>query len=100
MELTHLFFVPFAVLGCIWSILFTVGYILNGEQMLIAKDQWLATCLIVGAMADETISAWAHRTHHTRTEYWINWLFNDPHHCAKAYLSEMNGSQNAKEYKK
>ena len=45
-----------------------------------------------------TTSAWAHRNHHKRTERLINRLFRDPLHCAKAYLSEMEGSQNAPEY--
>lgn len=89
----------FAAIGFVWVLLFVVGLILNGMQMLVAKDQWLATCLIQGACADETISAWAHRTHRKRTEAFINWLFNDDMHCAKAYLSEMTGAQSAKEYR-
>lgn len=28
----------------------------------------------------------------------INWLFRDPLHCVQAYVAEMNGTQNAKEY--
>ena len=89
----------FAAIGFVWVLLFVVGWILNGVQMLVAKDQWLATCLIPGAYADETISAWAHRTHRKRTEAFINWLFNDDMHCAKAYLSEMKHTQNPEEYR-
>lgn len=88
----------FAAIGFVWVLLFVVGLILNGMQMLVAKDQWLATCLIQGACADETISAWAHRTHRKRTEAFINWLFNDDMHCAKAYLSEIKHTQNPEEY--
>jgi len=88
----------FAAIGFVWVLLFVVGWILNGVQMLVAKDQWLATCLIPGAYADETISAWAHRTHRKRTEAFINWLFNDDLHCAKAYLSEIKHTQNPEEY--
>lgn len=88
----------FAAIGFVWVLLFVVGWILNGVQMLVAKDQWLATCLIPGAYADETISAWAHRTHRKRTERFINWLFNDDLHCAKAYLSEIKHTQNPEEY--
>lgn len=91
---------PFTALGLVWVLLFAVGCALNGIQMLIAKDQWLATCLIPGAYADETISAWAHRTQRKRTERLINWLFRDDLHCAKAYLSELNRTQNAEEYRK
>ncbi len=89
----------FAAIGFVWVLLFVVGWILNGVQMLVAKDQWLATCLIPGAYADETISAWAHRTRRKRTERFINFLFSDDRHCAKAYLSEMTGAQSAKEYR-
>lgn len=89
----------FAAIGFVWVLLFVVGLILNGMQMLVAKDQWLATCLIPGAYADETISAWAHRTRRKRTERFINFLFSDDRHCAKAYLSEMTGAQSAKEYR-
>ncbi len=32
------------------------------------------------------------------TELLINWLFSDPNHCAAAYVSEMDGVQNAQEY--
>ena len=90
----------FAAIGFVWVLLFVVGWILNGVQMLVAKDQWLATCLIPGAYADETISAWAHRTHRKRTEAFINWLFNDPLHCARAYVNEINRVDNSPTYRK
>lgn len=53
---------------------------------------------IYGALADETISAWAHRKQHKRTERAIDWLFRDENHCAKAYLAEMNQQHSPKEY--
>ena len=65
-------------------------------QIAIAVDQ-LGNALL-GGYADETISAWAHRTRRHRTERLINLLFFDDMHCAKAYLSEMQGWQNATEY--
>ena len=68
------------------------------KRVLIALDQLFATVLF-GTMLDETISAMAHRRGWKRTEAFINWLFRDPLHCAKAYVSEMNGTQNAREYR-
>lgn len=91
---------PFAFIGAGFMCLLFAGLLINGRQSAIALDQWVGTCIITGHMADETISAWAHRKHHKRTEQLINWLFNDPNHCAKAYLAEMDGEQNAKEYHK
>ena len=69
------------------------------KRVLIALDQLFATVLF-GTMPDETISAMAHRRGWKRTEAFINWLFRDPLHCAQAYVSEMNGTQNAKEYRR
>ena len=40
-----------------------------------------------------------HRRGWKRLERLINWLFRDDMHCAKAYVSEMEGVQNAKEYR-
>ena len=91
--------IPFAVLGWLFVSLLIIGLMTNGKQCAIALDQWAGTCLIAGHMADETISAWAHRGQHKRTERMINWLFNDPDHCAKSYVSEMDGAQNAQEYR-
>ena len=56
------------------------------KRVLIAIDQLFA------------VSAMAHRRGWKRLERLINWLFCDDMHCAKAYLSEMEGSQNAPEY--
>ena len=67
------------------------------KRVLIAIDQLFAVVLF-GTMPDETISAMAHRRGWKRLERLINWLFRDPLHCAKAYLSEVEGSQNAPEY--
>lgn len=69
------------------------------KRILIAIDQLFAVILL-GAMPDETISAMSHRRGWKRTERFINWLFRDPLHCAKAYVSEMEGTQNAAEYRK
>ena len=67
------------------------------KRILIALDQLFAV-VFLGTMPDETISAAAHRRGWKKTEAFINWLFRDPNHCALAYISEMNGTQNAKEY--
>ena len=91
--------IPLALIGALFITLIIIGLLTNGKQCAIALDQWVGTCLIAGHMADETISAWAHRKQHKRTERLINWLFNDPLHCAKAYVSEMDGAQNAQEYR-
>lgn len=56
-------------------------------RVLIAIDQLL------------TISAMAHRRGWKRLERLINCLFRDEQHCAMAYISEMNGEQNAQEYR-
>ncbi len=68
------------------------------KRVLIALDQLFAVVLF-GTMPDETISAMAHRRGWKRMEKAINWLFSDDMHCAKAYVSEMNGTQNAREYR-
>lgn len=68
------------------------------RQFLIALDQLFNT--LIGGMADETISARAHRRQWKKTEAFINWLFRDDLHCARAYISEMSGSQNSREYRK
>lgn len=91
--------IPFALIGLGFLMLLVAGLLINGKQCAIALDQFVGTCLIAGHYADETISAWAHRRHHKRTEALINWLFSDPNHCAMSYVSEMRGTQNAGEYK-
>ena len=85
---------PFALIGTLFVGLLFVGLWINCKQCAIALDQFVGTCIIAGHYADETISAWAHRTHRARTERLINWLFSDPNHCAKAYISEMDGVHN------
>jgi hypothetical protein len=57
------------------------------KQFLIAIDQLANTFL--GGMADETISARAHRSGWLRTERAIDWLFREPGHCAAAYRAEI-----------
>lgn len=68
------------------------------RNLLIAIDQLINA--IFGGPCDETISAMAHRRGWKGTEAFINWLFRDEQHCAMAYVSEMDGSQNAKEYRR
>ena len=67
------------------------------KRVLIAIDQLFAVVLF-GTHPDETISAMAHRRGWKRLERLINWLFCDDTHCAQAYVAEMTGTQNAKEY--
>jgi hypothetical protein len=93
-------FLPLTIIGGLLVAMLLAGLVMNGKQCAIALDQFVGTCVIAGHMADETISAWAHRNHHKRTERLINRLFNDPLHCAASYISEMQGAQNAKEYRK
>ena len=69
------------------------------KRILIALDQ-LAGVILLGTNPDETISAMAHRRQWKTTERVINFLFRDSDHCAKAYLAEMRGEQNAGEYRK
>lgn len=95
----HVLLFPFAVIGWLLLALATLGWVINDKQVLIALDQLLATCLVPGAYADETVSAWAHRTQRRRTEAFINFLFNSPTHCAEAYVSEMEHKQAPKEYR-
>lgn len=68
------------------------------KRILIAIDQFFAV-LLFGAMPDETISAMAHRRDWVYLEALINWIFNDPNHCAASYASEMQGAQNAEDYR-
>lgn len=90
----------FDLIGILFALLCAHGIALNGLQCAIALDQWIATCLFSGAHADETISAMAHRRQWKRTERFINWLFRDDMHCAKAYIAELVGTHNSKDYRK
>ncbi len=98
-EFLHSIAFALGLIGSLFVGMLLIGLLINGKQCAIALDQFVGTCIIVGHMADETISAWAHRGHHKQTERLINWLFADPLHCAAAYVSEMDGAQNAKEYR-
>lgn len=98
-EFLHAIAIALDLIGWLFVTLTAIGLAINGKQCAIALDQSVGTCFIAGHMADETISAWAHRKYHKRTERFINWLFNDPNHCAQAYISEMKGAQNAPEYR-
>ena len=69
------------------------------KRILIALDQLFAV-VFLGTMPDETVSAACHRRGWKKTEVVINWLFRDDMHCAKAYISEMDGTQNAPIYRK
>ena len=68
-----------------------------GTRVLIALDQFFNA--VTGGYSDETFSARAHRNHWKRTERFINWIFNDDLHCARAYIAELTHTQNAKEYR-
>ena len=96
--LFHSLFLVFALVGWLFIVLTVIGLAVNGKQCAIALDQFVGTCIIVGHMADETISAWAHRKQHKRTERLINFIFRDQNHCAAAYISEMDGAQNVPIY--
>ena len=69
------------------------------KRVLISLDQ-LAGVILLGKYPDETISAMALRRQWKTTERVINFIFRDPDHCAKAYVVEMRGDQNAGEYRK
>lgn len=68
-------------------------------RVLVALDQ-LAGTVLLGQYPDETISAACHRRQWKRAERFINWLFRDDQHCARAYVSEMAGVQNNGDYRK
>ena len=95
----HSLAMAFGFLGLVFLLILLHGILHADKQALIAFDQWLAVCFLNDAYADETISAWAHRKQHKRTERLINFIFRDPNHCAAAYISEMDGDQNALEYR-
>ena len=71
-------------------------------QNAIAEDQsWNAR---TGGMADETLSARAHRLHMRRQRSWprnmINMIFFwQPDHCREAYVSELERKQLPAEYR-
>lgn len=82
------------------------------HQMVVAFDQFLNTC-IPGGMADETLSARAHRMREKKQKYWgwtanaIDLLFfwqkdeqGNRNHCKTSYESEVNRSQLPKHYQK
>lgn len=91
---------PLALIGALFTLMVAAGLVINGKQSAIAFDQWVGTCLINGHMADETISAAAHRCGWKRTERLINWLSGDENHCAKEYIAEMRGDQTDPIYRK
>ena len=70
------------------------------KQVLIALDQLLNA--LVGGMADETLSARAHRQRLKGNPLVANVidtvLFFDRDHCKEAYLSEVNRKQLPKDY--
>ena len=98
--LLHSIAVALGFIGLVFALILLHGVLHADKQALIAFDQWLAVCFLNDAYADETISAWAHRKHHARTERLINFIFRDKNHCAKAFISEMRGTQNASIYRK
>lgn len=72
-------------------------------QFMIALDQLINT--LIGGMADETLSARAHRMRSKGQRYW-GWtaasidaiFFWEDGHCKKAWLSEMERRQLPGEY--
>ena len=48
---------------------------------------------------DESTSAFVFRTRKWTCVKWVNWIFSNPSHCKEAYESEMQGTQNAPEYR-
>ncbi|MBP8169300.1 MAG: hypothetical protein KAX99_06500 [Azonexus sp.] len=68
------------------------------SRVAIAVDQLVAT-VFFGTLPDETISAMARRRRWKRTEAFINWIFNDDLHCARAYIAELSRSQISPDYK-
>ena len=68
-------------------------------KILIALDQLCGALLFKGIHPDETISAYCWRKNYWRRVRIIDWLMREENHCAMAYLSEQNGSQNAPEYR-
>lgn len=89
---------PFAVIGALFVVMQAIGHALNGLSAWAALSRWAAACLINGIDPGASISAWAHRRQHKRTERLINALFRDEHHCAKVYLAEMTQQHLPKEY--
>lgn len=69
----------------------------NRENHYLAEDQ--AWNVILSGKPDETISARSYRSN-WKIQRLINFLFNDINHCQDAYMSEKNGTQNAREYRK
>ncbi len=74
----------------------------DGLQVLIALDQLINT--LIWGMADETLSARAHRHALKGDRKWpekvINTLFFwQPDHCRQAYESELERTQVPKEYR-
>lgn len=69
-------------------------------KILIALDQLCGAFLFRGIWPDESISAYCWRKGYMRRVAVIDWLMREENHCAKAYLSEATGTQNAPEYRK
>ena len=69
-------------------------------KILIALDQLCGALLFDGIHPDETISAYCYRKNYWKRVAIIDWLMREENHCAKAYLSEATGTQNAPEYRK
>lgn len=68
------------------------------RNVLVALDQLVGT-VFLHTQPDETISAWAYRTERTRWIAAINWVFDDPHHCALSYMAEFARTQLPEEYR-
>lgn len=68
-------------------------------KILLTLDQALGPWIFKGIYPDESISAYVYRTHKTLWIAFINFIFRDENHCFNAFLSEVNGSQNAPDYR-
>ena len=69
-------------------------------KIFLAFDQFLGSLLFSGIFPDESISAYCYRKSYWKRVAIIDWVMREENHCAKAYLSEATGTQNAPEYRK
>lgn len=68
-------------------------------KIFLALDQFFGALLFDGIFPDESISAYCYRKRYWRRVAVIDWIMREENHCAKAYLSEKSGTQNAPEYR-
>ena len=73
------------------------NFLINCTQMF--GSIWFGLILDEDIAADEATSAFVWRKKKTGWIRFVNWLMRDQNHCADAYESEKNGTQNAPEYR-